>query len=95
MNALQSESNNVYCFKAYALTPSSIYRVYTRALVYTKERMIRDPNLPSEQIYTPVFRRGIFTVGLLMRFFDFSRVDVNGSNTNERSKNIIFWQSII
>lgn len=66
-----------------------IYRVYTRALVYTKERMIRDPNLPSEQIYTPVFRRGIFTVGLLMRFFDFSRVDVNGSNTNERSMKLI------
>jgi cohesin loading factor subunit SCC2 len=46
---------------------------------------MKNPNLPADQIYTPVFRRGIFTVGLLMRFFDFSRVEVNGSNTNDRS----------
>jgi cohesin loading factor subunit SCC2 len=72
--------------KNYPLIRECFAKVYTRALVYTKERMIRDPNLPSEQIYTPVFRRGIFTVGLLMRFFDFSRVDVNGSNTNERNR---------
>lgn len=61
-------------------------RIYTRALLQTKERLQKNVNLPAEQIYTPVFRRGIFTVGLLMRFFDFSRADVNGSNTNERSE---------
>jgi hypothetical protein len=69
---------------SFMLISLSFFRVYTRALVQTKERLMKDPNLPSEQIYTPMFRRGIFTVGLLMRFFDFSRVEVNGSNTNER-----------
>lgn len=47
---------------------------------------MRNPNVAIEQIYNPVFRRGIFTVGLLMRYFDFSRPDVNGSNTNEKSE---------
>lgn len=47
---------------------------------------MKNPNVPIEHIYNPVFRRGIFTVGLLMRYFDFSRPDVNGSNTNERSE---------
>lgn len=47
---------------------------------------MKNPNVSTDQIYNPVFRRGIFTVGLLMRYFDFSRPDVNGSNTNERSK---------
>jgi hypothetical protein len=66
-------------------------RIYTRALLQTKERLQKNANLPAEQIYTPVFRRGIFTVGLLMRFFDFSRADVNGSNTNERSEKILIF----
>lgn len=62
------------------------FRIYTRALVQAKELLLRNPNVPTDQIYNPVFRRGIFTVGLLMRFFDFSRPAVNGSNTNEKSK---------
>lgn len=61
-------------------------RIYTRALVQTKDVLVKNPNVSTDQIYNPVFRRGIFTVGLLMRYFDFSRPDVNGSNTHERSK---------
>lgn len=52
----------------------------------SKEVLTKNPNVPITQIYTPMFRRGIFTVGLLMRYFDFSRPDVNGSNTLERSE---------
>lgn len=32
-----------------------------------------------DQIYRPSFRRGLFTVGLIMRFFDFNAKDVNGA----------------
>lgn len=63
-----------------------LHRIYSRALVHSKDLLMKNPNVSTEQIYNPVFRRGIFTVGLLMRYFDFSRPDVNGSNTNERSK---------
>lgn len=51
----------------------------------SKDLLMKNPNVSENQIYNPVFRRGIFTVGLLMRYFDFSRPDVNGSNTNEKS----------
>lgn len=64
----------------------SLLRIYTRALVHPKDLFIKNPKVSIEQIYNPVFRRGIFTVGLLMRYFDFSRPDVNGSNTNEKSE---------
>lgn len=70
---------NIYTIVLFA------YRIYTRALLQTKERLEKNSKVPADQIYTPVFRRGIFTVGLLMRFFDFSRSKVNGSKTNERS----------
>lgn len=63
-----------------------LFRIYSRALVQAKDLLMKNPNIATEQIYNPVFRRGIFTVGLLMRYFDFSRPDVNGSNTNERSE---------
>lgn len=71
------------------------FRIYTRALVQSKDLLMRNPNVSLDQIYNPVFRRGIFTVGLLMRYFDFSRPDVNGSNTNGRSEfeNIFFDHS--
>jgi hypothetical protein len=54
--------------------------------VQTKKRLEENPNIPPNDIYTPVFRRGIFTVGLLMRYFDFSKTEVNGSMSKENSK---------
>jgi cohesin loading factor subunit SCC2 len=54
--------------------------------VQSKDLLVKNPNISPDQIYNPVFRRGIFTVGLLMRYFDFSRPNVNGSDTNERSE---------
>jgi cohesin loading factor subunit SCC2 len=68
------------------LTFDLFRRIYTRALVQSKTLLMRNPNVSIDQIYNPVFRRGIFTVGLLMRYFDFSRPDVNGSNTMEKSR---------
>lgn len=56
-------------------------RFYYRCLVSTKDKLIIDPDTPADQIYKPVFRRGIFTVGLLTRYFDFNLPEINGANS--------------
>lgn len=61
-------------------------RFYYRCLVSTKDKLIKDPDTPADQIYKPVFRRGIFTVGLLTRYFDFNLPEINGANS-EGGKN--------
>lgn len=40
--------------------------------------MDKHPNYPLANIYRPQFRRGLFTIGLLMRFFDFKQPIVYG-----------------
>lgn len=45
-----------------------------------KDKLMKEPNTPPEQIYKPVFRRAIFSVGFLMRYFNFSMPEVYGAN---------------
>lgn len=47
-------------------------------LVATKEKIITNPNYPPEMVYNSRFRRSLYTVGLIMRYFDFTKPDVYG-----------------
>jgi cohesin loading factor subunit SCC2 len=46
--------------------------------VSSKEKLISVPNFPIEHIYKPLFRRSLFTVGLITRYFDFKEPEVYG-----------------
>ncbi|EAA15100.4 AGAP009290-PA [Anopheles gambiae str. PEST] len=48
-------------------------------LVCIKDKLVSDPSIPIEQYFRPQFRRSIFTVGLIMRYFDFQQPEVYGS----------------
>lgn len=47
-------------------------------LVQCRDKLMQDPGYPIEQIYTSLFRRSLFTVGLLTRYFDFTKAPVYG-----------------
>lgn len=70
--------------KNYKLVRDLFFRYYYKVLLAAKERIIKDPSLPEEQVYHPVhtFRRSIYTVGLLMRYFNFNLPEVYGANTS-------------
>ncbi|XP_065083522.1 nipped-B protein isoform X2 [Ochlerotatus camptorhynchus] len=64
--------------KNYALIRDCFSKFYYKGLVSSKEKLISDPSIPIEQLYRPQFRRSIYTVGLIMRYFDFKQPDVYG-----------------
>ncbi|XP_055635470.1 nipped-B protein isoform X2 [Toxorhynchites rutilus septentrionalis] len=64
--------------KNYALIRDCFSKFYYKGLVSSKEKLISDPSIPLEQLYRPQFRRSIYTVGLIMRYFDFKQPDVYG-----------------
>lgn len=53
-------------------------RFYYLCLVATKDKIISTPNYPPEMVYNSRFRRSLYTVGLIMRYFDFTKPDVYG-----------------
>lgn len=54
-------------------------RLYYKGLVCIKDKLVSDPSIPIEQYFRPQFRRSIFTVGLIMRYFDFQQPEVYGA----------------
>nr|XP_029727084.1 LOW QUALITY PROTEIN: nipped-B protein [Aedes albopictus] len=64
--------------KNYTLIRDCFSKFYYKGLVSSKEKLISDPSIPIEQLYRPQFRRSIYTVGLIMRYFDFKQPDVYG-----------------
>lgn len=54
------------------------FNKFNATLVQSRERLVQNPNYPMEQIYTTLFRRSMFTVGLLTRYFDFTKPAVYG-----------------
>ncbi|XP_062548441.1 nipped-B protein isoform X2 [Armigeres subalbatus] len=64
--------------KNYTLIRDCFSKFYYKGLVSSKEKLISDPSIPIEQLYRPQFRRSIYTVGLIMRYFDFRLPDVYG-----------------
>lgn len=53
------------------------YRYY-KHVTWGRDMLNRSPDMPLKQIYVPPFRRGIFTVGLVCRYFDFKNPEVIG-----------------
>lgn len=64
--------------KNYTLIRDCFSKFYYKGLVSSKEKLISDPSIPIEQLYRPQFRRSIYTVGLIMRYFDFKQPEVYG-----------------
>lgn len=54
------------------------FNKFNASLVQCRDKLVQDPSFPVEQIYTSFFRRSLFTVGLLTRYFDFSKPPVYG-----------------
>ncbi|XP_049537258.1 nipped-B protein isoform X2 [Anopheles darlingi] len=65
--------------KNYKLIRDCFYKLYYQGLVCIKDKLRADPSIPIEQVYRPQFRRSIFTVGLIMRYFDFRLPEVYGA----------------
>ncbi|XP_050100628.1 nipped-B protein isoform X2 [Anopheles aquasalis] len=65
--------------KNYKLIRDCFCKLYYQGLVCIKDKLRADPSLPIEQVYRPQFRRSIFTVGLIMRYFDFRLPEVYGA----------------
>ncbi|XP_058453051.1 nipped-B protein [Malaya genurostris] len=64
--------------KNYTLIRDCFSKFYYKGLVSSKEKIMSDPTVPIEQLYRPQFRRSIYTVGLIMRYFDFKQPAVYG-----------------
>lgn len=62
------------------LKKNLFYRFYEPILI-SRHRLELDPNYPLENIFKVVFRRGIFTIGLLFRYFDFKSQILQGTNS--------------
>lgn len=54
-----------------------LFRCY-KPIINSRTQLESKPNYPIENIYRPTFRRGLFTIGLIMRFFDFKMPEVYG-----------------
>lgn len=54
-----------------------LYRCY-KPIINSRTQLQSKPNYPIENIYRPQFRRGLFTIGLILRFFDFKQTQVYG-----------------
>ncbi|XP_038112753.1 nipped-B protein isoform X2 [Culex quinquefasciatus] len=63
--------------KNYALIRDCFSKFYYKGLVSSK-KLLSESAIPIEQLYRPQFRRSIYTVGLIMRYFDFKQPDVYG-----------------
>uniref|UniRef100_A0A182K7J1 Nipped-B protein n=1 Tax=Anopheles christyi TaxID=43041 RepID=A0A182K7J1_9DIPT len=64
--------------KNYKLIRDCFSKLYYKGLVCIKDKLVSDPSIPIEQYFRPQFRRSIFTVGLIMRYFDFQLPEVYG-----------------
>lgn len=49
-----------------------------KPIINSRTQLQSKPNYPVENIYRPQFRRGLFTIGLILRFFDFKQTQVYG-----------------
>uniref|UniRef100_A0A182QZC9 Nipped-B protein n=1 Tax=Anopheles farauti TaxID=69004 RepID=A0A182QZC9_9DIPT len=65
--------------KNYKLIRDCFSKLYYKGLVCIKDKLVSDPSIPIEQFFRPQFRRSIFTVGLIMRYFDFRQPEVYGA----------------
>lgn len=59
------------------------FNKFYASLVQCRDKLVQEPNYPLELIYKSVFRRSIFTVGLLTRYFDFTQPAVYGENATD------------
>lgn len=57
-----------------------VFRFYHGSLVPSRKKLESEPGFPLAKIFSPMFRRSIYTVGLLLRHFDFKDVEVYGNN---------------
>uniref|UniRef100_A0A182MB19 Nipped-B protein n=1 Tax=Anopheles culicifacies TaxID=139723 RepID=A0A182MB19_9DIPT len=74
--------------KNYKLIRDCFSKLYYKGLVSIKDKLASDPSIPIEQYFRPQFRRSIFTVGLIMRYFDFRLPEVYGApKSGEDSSN--------
>lgn len=49
-----------------------------RPILVSRNQLEADPNFPLDEIFKPSFRRGLFTIGLIFRNFDFKSPLVYG-----------------
>lgn len=63
------------------------YRFYYKGLVSSK-KLLSESAIPIEQLYRPQFRRSIYTVGLIMRYFDFKQPDVYGGAEDAQGRRL-------
>lgn len=56
----------------------SVYCRCYKPIINSRNQLESSSNYPIENIYRPQFRRGLFTIGLILRFFDFKLPQVYG-----------------
>ncbi|XP_063699884.1 nipped-B protein [Culicoides brevitarsis] len=81
ISALASVVNKIT--KNYKLIRDCFKKFYYTTLVPSRKKLETDPNFPLAKIFSPMFRRSIYTIGLLLRHFDFKNVEVYGNNGKE------------
>lgn len=55
-------------------------------MVKSKEHVQSNPAIAIDNIYTPIFRRSLFTIGIIMRYFDFKSRKVLGIDEGRLTK---------
>lgn len=63
--------------KNYGLIRECFARFY-KPIINSRDHLERNPTFPVANIYKPTFRRSLFTIGLIMRYFDFKLPQVYG-----------------
>ncbi|XP_055384070.1 nipped-B protein [Condylostylus longicornis] len=69
--------------KNYKLIRDCFSKFY-KSISSSRDQLKRNPNLPMDSIYQPIFRRSLYTIGILMRFFDFKSPMVLGTEDGDR-----------
>lgn len=80
VRGLGHSSLNINCIPRFISTHSISFRFLRcyKPIINSRTQLQLKPNYPVENIYRPQFRRGLFTVGLIFRFFDFKQPQVFG-----------------
>lgn len=65
--------NHIYCYLSYRYN-NRFYRI----LDHSRNQVVQSCH-NINVIYTPMFRRSLFTIGILMRYFDFKMPCVTGN----------------
>lgn len=60
---------------------------YYSSIIVQRQHLEMNSDYPVENVYQPLFRRGLYTIGQIFRFFDFKLPSVYGEGLSSGNKN--------